>query len=157
MAHRRRLNDNAKSAPRSVKVVHATVWFDGCCLGNPGPMGAGAVVQTDRERKVLRKAFGLGTNNQAEYHGLILGLRHALGMEADTVTVHGDSQLVLRQLGGEYAVKAPGLKALHAEARMLLSKFSKAKLEWVPREENAEADAASRRALEEPAGRSGPA
>ena len=130
--------------------MHATVWFDGCCLGNPGPMGAGAVVQTERERKVLRKAFGLGTNNQAEYHGLILGLRHALGMDAETVTVHGDSQLVLRQLGGEYSVKAPGLKALHTEAKMLLSKFAKVKLEWVPREENAEADQASRQALQGP-------
>jgi ribonuclease HI len=127
--------------------VHATVWFDGCCLGNPGPMGAGAVVQTERERKVLRMAFGLGTNNQAEYHGLILGLRHALGMGADRVTIHGDSQLVLRQLEGRYQVKAPGLKALHTEARMLLSKFAKATLEWVPREENAEADQASRDAL----------
>jgi ribonuclease HI len=134
--------------------VHATVWFDGCCLGNPGPMGAGAVVQTERERKVLHKAFGLGTNNQAEYHGLILGLRHALGMDADTVTVHGDSQLVLRQLGGDYAVKAPGLKALHTEATMLLSKFAKAKLEWVPREQNTEADQASRDALRRPSGAS---
>ena len=127
--------------------MHATVWFDGCCLGNPGPMGAGAVVQTERERKVLRKAFGLGTNNQAEYRGLILGLRHALGMGADAVTVHGDSQLVLRQLGGEYAVKAPGLKALHEEAKLLLARFHQARLEWVPREENAEADQASRDAL----------
>ncbi len=127
--------------------MHATVWFDGCCLGNPGPMGAGAVVQTERERKVLRKAFGKGTNNQAEYHGLILGLRHALAMEADSVTVHGDSQLVLRQLDGQYAVKAPGLKALHEEARLLLARFSKVKLEWVPREENGEADQASREAL----------
>lgn len=130
--------------------MHATVWFDGCCLGNPGPMGAGAVVQTPDERKVLRKPFGLGTNNQAEYHGLILGLRHALGMGADAVTVHGDSQLVLRQLGGEYAVRAPGLKALHDEARQLLARFRPAKLEWVPREENAEADQASRDALRRP-------
>jgi ribonuclease HI len=136
--------------------VHATVWFDGCCLGNPGPMGAGAVVQTERERKVLRKAFGLGTNNQAEYRGLILGLRHALGMGADRVTVHGDSQLVLRQLEGRYQVKAPGLRALHEEALLLLARFSQVKLEWVPRERNGEADAASREALREPPGRAGP-
>ena len=113
-------------------------------------MGAGAVVQTERDRKVLRQAFGPGTNNQAEYHGLILGLRHALGMEADTVTVHGDSQLVLRQLEGRYAVKAAGLRALHDEANLLLARFSRVKLEWVPREENAEADAASRAALQGP-------
>lgn len=136
--------------------MHATVWFDGCCLGNPGPMGAGAVVQADRERKVLSRAFGLGTNNQAEYHGLILGLRHASGMGADTVTVHGDSQLVLRQLDGQYAVKSPGLKALHAEARVLLARFAKVELAWVPREQNGEADAAARAALRGPQPRIGP-
>lgn len=131
--------------------MHATVWFDGCCLGNPGPMGAGAVVQVEGERRTFSKPFGLGTNNKAEYHGLILALRHALAMQADTVTVHGDSQLILRQLAGEYAVKAPGLKALHEEAKGLLAKFRQAKLEWVPREENAEADQASRDALRRPA------
>lgn len=135
--------------------MHATVWFDGCCLGNPGPMGAGAVVSTQSERKVLSKPFGLGTNNQAEYRGLILGLRHALALGADSVTVHGDSQLVLRQLSGEYAVKSPGLKALHDEARLLLTRFKPVTLEWVPREENAEADQASRDALRRPAQRNG--
>jgi ribonuclease HI len=113
-------------------------------------MGAGAVVQTDRERKVLSRPFGLGTNNQAEYRGLILGLRHALGMGADEVTVHGDSQLVLRQLEGRYAVKAPGLKALHEEALLLLTRFHKVRLEWVPREQNSAADQASRAALKGP-------
>lgn len=140
--------------------MHATVWFDGCCLGNPGPMGAGAVVEPDGpggERKVLSKAFGMGTNNQAEYRGLVLGLRHALAMGADRVTVHGDSELVLRQLKGEYAVKAPALKALHAEAASLLGQFRAAKLEWVPREQNSVADQASRDALRPPAQRSGPA
>lgn len=130
--------------------MHATVWFDGACLGNPGPMGAGAVVQAGAERKVLSRAFGLGTNNKAEYHGLILGLRHALAMGADTVTVHGDSELVLRQLKGEYGVKSPGLKPLHEEARMLLGKFRHARLEWVPREQNAEADQASREGARRP-------
>jgi ribonuclease HI len=123
------------------------VWFDGCCLGNPGPMGAGAVVQGEGDRKVLSKAFGHGTNNQAEYHGLILGLRHALAMGAERVTVHGDSQLVLRQLEGRYAVKAPGLRALHDEAKGLLARFAQVKLAWVPREQNGEADEASRAAL----------
>lgn len=126
------------------------MWFDGCCLGNPGPMGAGAVVVTDVERNVLSKAFGPGTNNQAEYRGLILGLRHALAMGADSVTVHGDSELVLNQLKGKYAVKAPALKPLHAEAQTLLARFREAKLSWVPREQNAEADRASRDALRPP-------
>lgn len=136
--------------------MHATVWFDGACLGNPGPMGAGAVVQLDGpggERQVLARGFGRGTNNQAEYRGLILGLRHALALGADRVTVRGDSQLVVRQLEGTYSVKAEGLKALHDEARQLLGRFRSARLEWIPREQNAEADAASLRAAQEQPGR----
>lgn len=131
--------------------MHATVWFDGACLGNPGPMGGGAIVVTDERpprRQVLSMAFGRGTNNQAEYRGLILGLRHALAMGAEQVTVHGDSELVMRQLEGRYAVKAPILKELHAEAKRLLGQFRRADLKWVPRAQNAEADLASRAALE---------
>lgn len=120
-------------------------------------MGAGAVVRLDDppgERKVLSRSFGPGTNNQAEYRGLILGLRHALGMGANRVTVRGDSELVLKQLKGEYSVKAPGLKALHDEARLLLARFRQVKLEWIPREQNGEADQASKDAAARPPDRS---
>lgn len=127
--------------------MQAEVWFDGCCLGNPGPMGAGAVVQADGQRKVLSRPFGRGTNNQAEYRGLLLGLRHALALGATGIVVRGDSQLVLRQLEGRYAVKAAGLRELHAEALQLLARFESVRLEWIPRERNAEADQASRDAL----------
>ncbi len=118
----------------------ALVYFDGACLGNPGPMGAGAVVEMDGARKELSRPLGRGTNNQAEYGGLILGLTEALEQGADEVTVRGDSQLILRQLEGRYRVKAPGLKALHDEAGGLLGRFRKARLEWIPRAENADAD-----------------
>ena len=120
--------------------MKATVWFDGACLGNPGPMGAGAVVEAGGARKELALPLGRGTNNEAEYHGLILGLRHALAAGADEVVVHGDSQLVLRQLEGRYKVKADNLKPLHEEAKGLLARFRTTKLQWVPREANADAD-----------------
>jgi len=137
--------------PPASPTVHATVWFDGACRFNPGPMGAGAVVEmADGRRKVLSRSMGLGTNNVAEYHGLILGLRHALGLGATAVTVHGDSQLVIKQLQGLYKVRAPQLKALHEEARGLLAQLRPAVLEWVPRAENAEADAASWEAANRP-------
>ncbi|MHB8633750.1 MAG: ribonuclease HI family protein [Thermoplasmatota archaeon] len=124
-----------------------TVWFDGACSGNPGPMGAGAVVVMDGKARALSRAMGEGTNNQAEYHGLILGLRHALAAGADSVTVHGDSQLVLRQVAGRYRVNHEGLKPLHREAQALLARFARFQLEWVPREQNAAADRAARDAL----------
>ncbi|MEK6986363.1 MAG: ribonuclease HI family protein [Candidatus Thermoplasmatota archaeon] len=120
--------------------MKATVWFDGACLGNPGPMGAGAVVETGDKRQELSKGMGRGTNNEAEYHGLLLGLRHALAAGVDEVTVRGDSQLVLRQVEGRYAVRAPGLQPLHAEAVALLKRFRTVKLEWIPRAANADAD-----------------
>jgi ribonuclease HI len=97
--------------------------------------------------QVLSMAKGMGTNNQAEYHALILGLRHALAAGATDVVVHGDSQLVLRQLRGEYRVRKAELKPLHAEAGKLLARFASARLEWVPRAENAVADEASKRAI----------
>ena len=128
--------------------MHATVWFDGACLGNPGPMGAGAVVECGGRRRTLAKALGRGTNNVAEYEAAIAGLALALAMGATSATLHGDSQLVLRQLAGEYKVSARGLKALHAQARALMAEIGNVRLEWVPRERNAEADALSKMAAE---------
>lgn len=127
--------------------LKATVWFDGACSGNPGPMGAGAVVQVGTRRKVLSQAMGRGTNNEAEYHALILGLLHALAEGADEVEVRGDSQLVLRQVSGQYKMKAENLKPLLADAKGALAKFRKVKLEWIPRDQNGEADEASKKAI----------
>lgn len=139
--------------------MRATVWFDGACSGNPGPMGAGAIVElAGRRHKVVMppdgsggaralEAMRHGTSNQAEYHGLIAGLRHALAMGAEAVAVRGDSQVVVRQLRGEYDVRAPGLRGLNLEARGLLAQFRAVDLGWVPREENAAADAAANEGL----------
>jgi ribonuclease HI len=111
-------------------------------------MGLGAVVQVQGGKpQVLSMPKGRGTNNQAEYHALILGLRHALAAGADEIVVHGDSQLILRQAGGQYKVRNEELKPLHAEAVKLLGQFRTHKLEWVPRGENAVADEASKRAI----------
>ncbi len=125
----------------------AIIHFDGACSGNPGPMGAGAIVEIDGKRHVLSRAFGKGTNNEAEYHGAILGLRNALALGATSVTLCGDSQLILRQLDGQYKVRAPNLLALHQEARRLMSMLRPSRTKWVPRAENAEADAAARAAI----------
>jgi ribonuclease HI len=124
--------------------VKAEVWFDGACSGNPGPTGYGAVVLIDGKRQVISKAGGHGTNNEAEYGGLIAGLEAAVAAGATDLILKGDSQLAIRQLEGRYAVKAANIKPLHAKATELLKHFSKTRLEWIPREANAEADAAAR-------------
>jgi ribonuclease HI len=111
-------------------------------------MAGGAVVVVEGKRTVLHGSVGRGTNNEAEYEGLILGLDHALRAGADSVQVYGDSQLVLRQLEGRYQVKADNLKPLYERARRLLSSFREVRLEWVRREQNRDADQAANEALD---------
>ncbi len=125
-------------------VPHADLWFDGACSGNPGPMGAGALVIVDGKRFEVSSGPGRGTNNEAEYLGLIGGLRKALTEGATTVTIQGDSQLILRQLEGKYAVRAANLRPFYQEALGLLRKFSGYDLLWIPREENEDADRLAR-------------
>lgn len=127
------------------------VYSDGAARGNPGPAGAGAVV-VDASGKVLARRgrfLGTATNNVAEYKGLLLGLEAAKELGAREVEVRADSQLLIRQLKGEYAVKHAGLKPLHAEALRLLRAFDRFDLQHVPREENALADEMSNRAIDE--------
>jgi ribonuclease HI len=127
------------------------VYSDGAARGNPGPAGAGAVL-TDLDGNVIARLgrfLGKQTNNVAEYHGLILGLTHARQLGFREVEVRADSQLLIRQLKGEYAVRHAGLKPLHAEAMRLLRSFDRYELTHVPREENALADEMSNRAIDE--------
>jgi len=127
------------------------VFSDGAARGNPGPAGAGAVV-LDSDGRVLKKLgrfLGRQTNNVAEYEGLLLGLRWARAHGAREVEVRADSQLLIRQLEGSYAVKNEVLRRLHAEALALLRAFDKYELTHVPREENAAADEMSNRAINE--------
>jgi ribonuclease HI len=81
-----------------------------------------------------------GTNNEAEYLGVINGLERCLELGADSVTLRVDSQMVARQLVGEYTVKAANLKSYYKTARRLCRRFSQIEIEWVPREQNHAAD-----------------
>ena len=124
---------------------------DGAARGNPGPAGAGAVL-FDAAGHVLErlgKFLGRQTNNVAEYHGLLLGLRRAQELGAEELEVVADSELILRQLSGTYQVRAPALRELHSEALSLLKAFRKVKLVHVPRAQNVEADEMSNRAIDE--------
>ena len=137
------------AAPAAGRVI---VFSDGAARGNPGPSGAGAVLTDATGRTVLARLgrfLGHQTNNVAEYQGLLLGLRHAQELKARDVEVRADSQLMIRQLGGQYAVKHAGLKPLHAEALRLLRGFETFSLKHIPREENGLADEMSNRAIDE--------
>lgn len=127
------------------------VFSDGAARGNPGPAGAGAVLKDAHGQVIaqLKQSLGKTTNNVAEYKGLLLGLRKAKELGAREVEVRADSELMIRQINGKYAVRNEGLKPLHSEAMALLQSFPSWKAEHVPREENALADEMSNRAIDE--------
>jgi ribonuclease HI len=134
-----------------VKVV---VHVDGGARGNPGPAAAAAVV-SDLDGTVLDEAtetLGETTNNVAEYRGLLLGLARARALGATEVEVVNDSELVAKQVNGEYKVKHPAMKPLHAEALATLGAFGAWSIRSVPRAQNADADALVNQALDAAAG-----
>jgi ribonuclease HI len=130
-----------------VKVV---VHVDGGSRGNPGPAAAAAVVST-LEGEVLDEAaetLGEATNNVAEYEGVLLGLERARALGATEVEVVNDSELVARQVAGDYRVKHPAMKPLHARTLAALEGFDRWAIRTVPRIENERADALVNAALD---------
>lgn len=122
-----------------------TIFTDGGARGNPGPAGAGIVIQ---ERGNVVSAFGkyLGenlTNNWAEYQALILAIQEAkkLGFEEMHIEFRLDSELIVKQMQGIYKVKDANMKQLHAKVRELLLEFQHISFKHIPRAENKEADA----------------
>jgi ribonuclease HI len=134
------------------------VHFDGLCDPNPGGIATfGFLVRADG--KLLHEAWGPAcpprdpgaTNNVAEYTGLLRALEWLVAqkMTAGPVLVRGDSDLVIRQMKGEWKVKDPALGRLFAKARELAFRFPSLRFEWVPRERNTDADALTNRAFRE--------
>ncbi len=124
--------------------------IDGGSRGNPGEAGFGVYVEApDGTTTELYGYLGRATNNVAEYQALLHGLRHALARGARSVRVLSDSELVVRQMAGEYKVKHPDMIPLHREASALMRRFERATLSHVRREQNREADRLANRALDE--------
>lgn len=131
-------------------MTEAVLYVDGASFGNPGPSGIGVVLIVDGESVVTRaEDIGYGTNNRAEYTALLEGLRTARDRGVTDLTVRSDSQLLVRQMQGEYKVKHKGLIPLRIEAEALTRQFERVRFEHVPREMNEEADALSKLGAEE--------
>ena len=116
---------------------------DGGARGNPGPAAIAAVVATP-EGEVLEsrgEAIGRATNNVAEYRALLLGIALARELGASEVELIGDSELVVKQVRGEYRVKDAGLRELFIEVTRALREFDSWSIAHVRREHNAAADA----------------
>jgi len=130
--------------------VRVTVHVDGGARGNPGPAAAAAVI-SGPDGEILDEAMevlGEQTNNVAEYRGLLLGLRRAHGLGATEVDIVNDSELIARQLTGDYKVKHAAMRPLHAEALGELEGFERWSVRSVPRAQNARADALVNQALD---------
>lgn len=130
--------------------MRLTVNVDGGARGNPGP-AAIAIVVRDEEGEVIHEAsetIGRATNNVAEYRALLLGIERAKQLGATEVDLVGDSELIVKQVRGEYRVKDAGLRPLHSAAQQALGEFSEWSLRHVKRERNAEADALVNQALD---------
>jgi ribonuclease HI len=131
--------------------IRAVVHVDGGARGNPGPAAAAAVVSDASDGTVLDEAtelLGDTTNNVAEYRGLLLGLARARALGATEVEVVNDSELVAKQVNGEYKVKHAAMKPLHAAALEALGGFERWSIRSVPRAQNAGADALVNQALD---------
>ena len=130
--------------------MRLVVNVDGGARGNPGPAAIGVVLRGEDGEVVADAAepIGAATNNVAEYRALIRGIEMAAERGATELELRGDSELVVKQIRGEYRVKDAGLKPLHAEARSKLSAFDRWTFTHVRREQNAEADALVNQALD---------
>ena len=119
-----------------------TIQFDGGSRGNPGPAGIGVVLsaQDGTSLVTLGRFIGRATNNVAEYRALIAGLEKARELGAKRILVRGDSELIVKQMRGEYRVKNADLRDLYDEAQFLLHQFDEARIEHNYREKNALAD-----------------
>ena len=127
-------------------IVHT----DGAARGNPGPAAIGVVIEDEQGRTVYEasRALGVRTNNEAEYLALITALEYLKDVRPAEVEFRMDSELVVKQIGGQYKVKEPRLQTLHGQVIMLLNAVKKFKFRHVRRKDNARADELANEALD---------
>jgi len=126
------------------------IFTDGAARGNPGPAGIGVVIRNDA--KVLSQVsdfIGKTTNNVAEYMAFIRGLEEALDMGERNIEVFSDSELLVKQINGEYKVKNQGLAPLFHHAKSLTRKFKHCRVYHTAREENKLADKLANKGIDD--------
>ncbi len=137
--------------PREGRPGRVTVYADGAARGNPGPAGAGVRIEDARGRRVSEafRYLGEATNNVAEYRALILGLELARELGASEVELRADSELIVRQMTGEYRVRNVRLQELHREAQALELAFRSVGYVHIRREQNRAADRLANLAIDQ--------
>jgi ribonuclease HI len=127
------------------------IYTDGAARGNPGPAGIGVVIQNDKGEVIqeISGFLGQATNNVAEYTALTTALEKAVALNAQEVQLFTDSELIVKQIKGEYRVKNEGLKPLYQKAKGLIQQLGSFTITHVPREKNKEADRLANRGIDE--------
>lgn len=127
------------------------IYCDGGSRGNPGPAGLGAVIYNTDKNKLfeISEFLGVTTNNQAEYKGVLRAIKKAKELKAKELTFYLDSELIVKQMNGQYRVKSRDLIPLYMEIRKYILEFKKVEFNHVRREYNKEADALANIAMDE--------
>jgi ribonuclease HI len=147
---------NLFSGPDSEKSGWITAFCDGGSRGNPGPAGYGVYIQDENGAKVaeLSEFLGKKTNNFAEYSGLLAALDYALSNGHTHLKAVADSELMVKQVKGQYRVNSPELRPLYEEARRRIAKLEGFQIQHVLREKNRRADQLANEAMDRGTGRS---
>ncbi len=135
--------------PAATDAAEASAWIDGASRGNPGEAGFGVVFERAGEVEEIGGFLGRTTNNVAEYSALLAALQHAERSGVRRLRLCSDSELLVRQLSGEYRVKAAHLVPMYLRVLELRRRLPSLELRHVPRAENRRADALANRAIDE--------
>lgn len=132
-----------------------TAFTDGGSRGNPGPAGYGVVLRAPDGATLaeLSEFLGMRTNNFAEYSGMLAALDYALTHRLDRLRIVSDSELMVKQMRGQYRVQSPDLRPLYEEARRKAAKLAGFQIEHVLRGKNKRADELANRAMDKGMGR----
>lgn len=151
-----RLFEDEAAAPRAAAGEAITAYCDGGSRGNPGPAGYGVSIESPSGQRVgeLSEFLGVKTNNFAEYSALLGALEFALTQGHKSLKVIADSELMVKQIKGQYQVKSPELRPLYDEAKRRIAKLGKFEIQHVLRNKNKRADELANEAMDRGTGKS---
>ena len=132
-----------------MQVKKVVIHSDGASRGNPGLAAIGATIKDEQGKLIARisQRIGRTTNNQAEYRAIIAALEEAARLGARQVELNSDSELVVRQIKGEYRVRKATLKPLYQQVKQLQGSLESFIINYIPRQQNTEADRLANKAL----------
>ena len=135
---------------KEVRLKKAVIFADGASRGNPGPAAIGVTIKDERGKLItfISQRIGRATNNQAEYRAIIAALEEATRLGVKQVDIKMDSELVVRQINGEYRVKKATLKPLYQQVKRLQDLLPDFTVTYIPRRQNFEADKLANKALD---------